>query len=491
MTFISSHHPRLPSFFQQNLARAAATTGAMATAVADDLRRIHEITALPEPTIIAPGECRDLDFATRPLSGYAGALSRVFGEEHTVYNLLSLGATVETAYEVLARYAWARGLDQLQSDMHFMGKGFKVSLEDSSLSIEERYPRLKPDPLVIQMMRGRMMRLSRFMAAIHSMDLNFVGTENIPPDGKNCVYIVITHSSIGPDFLLPLVDPYVMYAADEENFRQSQRLRDLKVSVVVDRTGYPVVDRSGDINRNRRFFNDLVQMGVNHKTRVAWFIHGTRSFVLYNDNGKQVPTNFYAPYRKKSAGHDVWKFHYLMGAVENAIQLAKETQKPTSIVPVDLSGTEFVMPNWTSKTPFIQPNRTGQKVVYRFHKPLEIQPPPTDLAGRKILLEHARHLPSQLAALVSAEDQLQSQLRDWMDLFEGPKDQIPSFFNNDKKDCLKILVARLMTLRGTTRFTLARDLVNLLKSGVELVPDQPELKALAIQVTNAMLAANS
>ncbi len=488
----AARFPALASRVMRQLAERVAKPGI--ADVHSDWQRLRQIMALPEARIVAPGESRDLDFATNPLL-LQQAVQGVFGHEHVAYNLMGLGLTLGEIYTILGGYTQEKGAQRLFADYDFF-RNFQSEIKtDINGKSVTTYPRLEPDEGVIASVRRHTMRWVQLYSAAHGMDVRFEGTENIPAEGENVVYVLATHSSIYPDFFLPLVDPYVMHAADELNFRQSARLRRVGVSILVDRMGHPVVDRSGNKERNDRFFADLVRMGAVHKTRTAWYIHGTRAYIDYYDNGLVGSANYWSPFRPASAGVDLWKYQYSVGAIGNAIALASQTKRPTHLCVVTMEGAESVMPNLSSKTPFVQRNKTGGGVVYRIHPATMVDAAHDDTARKKSLVSLGRSFPSHVSALSGSEPILRKQLQAWNEEFDcgWSSAKVDAFFAQDvKEECLRILIARLRTVPPSNplRFTLARQLIEHLDKGGSLSKSDPALLSLAKQVTDAMLAAN-
>lgn len=280
-------------------------------------------------------------------------LRATLGHEHVVYNLLGLYETFRSIGAAQGEYARLVGLRQY--------------FEDYLTIVADGTSRLPADDRFIDAIHDLYAEWVMRYARSNGLNVRFEGTEKIPAKG-HVVYALAPHVAIYPDFFLTYADPMLVPVADAYNFRDNPGSKISGVSLVVDKTSLPLVDRENPNDEARA--EHLLTASLKHNMRPAWFINGGRVARSYRDDGSPDRPGLYAnsPDAKKPE-----RYVQTGGVFANALSLAKKSGQEVTILVATLRGTDC-MPKVARKFPFIQRNRSGGEIVYRVVEAITIKP---------------------------------------------------------------------------------------------------------------------
>ncbi len=299
-----------------------------------------------------------LHFASRP-SEKDEFLTALLGDESYVWNLLGLKATFGSMVRGLWQYGQVVGLRQFVSDYRH------------TFNSRERLP---INPAYLDKGRRVFGEWCIRYAAANNIDVQFEGLEKIPAEGP-VVYAMGPHSSIFPDFLFAIADPRLGFVAAADNFRDNLAARIMGFSLLSDELGIPLVDRN-DIEWNKVLYPLIIQTAMEFGIRPAWWWHGRRLPEAYNDEGHSDRVGYYSAVDPiKDGKFNPLQYRRLGGVIDNALELAIQSQQTVKLIVVTVDGAETVMPKRTSKFPFWQENRAGKTVRYKVVEVIDVEPP--------------------------------------------------------------------------------------------------------------------
>jgi hypothetical protein len=291
-------------------------------------------------------------FADRPPIALQ-LLRAALGQEHVAYNLWGLYETFRSVGVAQGEYARIVGL--------------KKYFADYLAIVADGTARLPGEPRFVEAVHALYSEWVMRYARSNGLNVRFEGTEKIPAKG-HVVYALAPHVAIYPDFFFTYADPMLVPVADAYNFRDNPGSKISGVSLVVDKTSLPLVDREDPLNEERT--QHLFDTSLKHGLRPAWFINGGRVARMYRDDGSLARPSVRgnSPDAKKPD-----RYFQTGGVFSNALGLAKKSREPVTILVATLRGTEC-MPKVARKFPFIQRNRSGGEVVYRVVDAIVINP---------------------------------------------------------------------------------------------------------------------
>lgn len=385
----------LSGFLQQSLTQAAQSASARAAGLNDATHLALKVLQTRDAGAIAgaswvafnglrgvlrQGSPVDAEKLPPPAEGFRFAnqqpvalqlLRATLGHEHVAYNLWGLYETFRSIGIAQGEYARIVGLRRY--------------FEDYLTIVADGTSRLPGDDRFVEVVRALYAEWVMRYARSNGLNVRFEGTEKIPAKG-HVVYALAPHVAIYPDFFLTYADHRLVPVADAYNFRDNPGSKISGVSLVVDKTSLPLVDREDPLNEART--QHLFDASLKHGLRPAWFINGGRVARMYRDDGSSSRPSVRgnSPDAKKPE-----RYFQTGGVFANALGLAKKSGEPVTILVATLRGTEC-MPKVARKFPFIQRNRSGGELVYRVVEAIVINP--TD--STKKVLEIDRKI-SQIA----------------------------------------------------------------------------------------------
>jgi len=339
-----------------------------------------------------PDPVKGLRFNDQP-DFWTVVLQAHLGRESPVFNLLGSGTMLIHIGRGLAEYAHGAGLRKFWED-------YRATLQGSE--------RLPIHPHILEVGRKVYAQWLEHYARIHQLNVTFEGLEKIPQEG-HVVYVLFPHSSIYPDFFFAMADPRFIPVADAFNFRDNPQSRAFGISLATDLMGMPLVDRRHQENNEARM-NALLDSMIRYGIRPAWFAQGGRVFTAYTDEGELDRAGFYAINPDKK---NLKTYVQMGGAASNAVLLAEKTSLPVSVVVVTLRGPEFVMPRYTRHSPFIQPNRIGQNLVYRVVESIRVDPPKSPKEKGRSLIDLKKRVPEIARKDLEIDSYLENVLDRW------------------------------------------------------------------------------
>ncbi|HSA60422.1 MAG TPA: hypothetical protein VLJ37_12150 [bacterium] len=278
-------------------------------------------------------------------------LFRAFGDEHVLYNLIGLAQTFRAMGNAMGHYAHEVGFETyLRTYMDTLSNGNRLAISEelkgAQRSVLEKVGVIYSDWVMKY-------------AAANGWNVRFRGVEKIPPEGKRVVYAMAPHSAIYPDFFFTYADHRMVPVADLFNFRDNPSSRKFGMALIVDLIRLPLIDRRNPRNAIQ-CMKQIRDAAIEYNYRPGWFINGGRVPPAYEDDGTLARPGYY------SNVIDIEKpriYVQATGAVANAIDIARETDEPVTVVVVTISGAEC-MRKISGDFPFIQPNTIGGDIVY-------------------------------------------------------------------------------------------------------------------------------
>jgi len=296
-----------------------------------------------------PAVSDGIRFADDP-NAFNNFLFHRFGDEHVLYNLIGLAQTFRAMGKAMGYYAHEVGFETyLRTYLETLNGRDRLPISDelrgAQRSVLEKVGLLYSEWVM------------RYAAA-NGWNVRFCGVEKIPAKGR-VVYAIAPHSAIYPDFFFTFADHRMVPVADLFNFRDNPSSRKFGMALIVDLIRLPLIDRRNDRNA-LRCMKQIRDAAIEHNYRPGWFINGGRVPPAYNDDGTLARPGYY------SNVIDIEKprvYVQATGAVANAIDIAKATNEPVTVVVLTISGAEC-MRKISRDFPFIQPNRVGGDIVY-------------------------------------------------------------------------------------------------------------------------------